>query len=1236
MFVLRRRLVAGVMTACALGLGGCGAGLIGGIASSSSGSSGSEARAPQLSITSSVLPLVPATGDVRTVILAGLQLVGAEVEVQIFRPVEGGEPDPADIALQKNAIVRVQGTSTIVSFELDLSVIAAGVANPSAVDLDALLRVMADDQEIAPPISVVLVRQPSARLVLDESVTEAIIPPAGGCVEIEVEGLLSTDPAAVQVLVTTRDPESSIPGATVTRLVTDVEFLTVPSGIPTLEVTIPGNQFPDAVTFQVLDAIAGQSEPITNAYYRPDIALALPGQGPTTGGSLLTLIGSALVPYDSGTAPAQFDFDRISLTFEKDGRVTELPREDFRIADSGSDRLVFTMPPSPDGRPGLVDIILKIRLDEFDAEVTAKLFLFANADPYYGPRGAVLDQPSVAAMPVHLDNAPSVADAPDFAILTEQGGVGYLQLLLAQQNGMFQPFAAPRKIGNHEIAAEHSPRDLLVGDFDGDGIPDLFVVNEGGNSDAVHHVVLGQGRPAPPLGAVFRFPAAGGSRIGRVGFFDGDSLLDIVLVPGPGAAPGARPEVWLSRPMGIGTPNFVNAGFPAIGNFAYEAIEIADLDRDGNLDIALASGSQGVSATLAVAFGDGTGAFLAPPQPLNVDVLGYTASSETRAVGLHACEDGGPASADLQSLAIVLSGDGSTLAPATVAVLQQVQPRSYNPSVSGGAIYQAPEGIVPFGLSMAANLDQDPAGLLEMVVTIGGEPTVVSSGLLQFDGIGFQALAGAIENGTAGGTEVPVLMSSLSFATAFPAGQVGPEAKAVFIVHEVDVDGARERRLSTRLVTIAAENEPRLLPPDAGASVSIVIDNIAGGNFSNLSVLAEGRALDLALASRNGLSGGDEITVIVNDGFGGFPGFGKSVSYPGLVPNSMAVVPAEGGELDSLVFASAESRIGLWQNKPGKDLQHVDVETQPLRDLVPHLAGRQLGDATQIQVADVDGDSKLDLVVLLTFEPAEDQGNSWLALLRGKQVYAVGEFPFHTPTHLLNLGRSASSFVLGDFAPHEGSALEVALAVPVSPSGSVNSNHVVFCHYVAGSNPVDDRFVLSAASGGPQVLLAGSDPRQVAANDFDGDGLVDLLVACKGDRSLRLFRNTSAPGGDPYPVDVGAFVEAFGSPKELAAGTPTVLRLGDVNGDGNLDAVVATEFSGGSGVSTSVATYLSSGTGELSDARFASATRLGLFGQRLSLDIGDWNRDDVPDLFLGWGVQGPSLVNLRVLFGGTR
>jgi len=43
-----------------------------------------------------------------------------------------------------------------------------------------------------------------------------------------------------------------------------------------------------------------------------------------------------------------------------------------------------------------------------------------------------------------------------------------------------------------------------------------------------------------------------------------------------------------------------------------------------------------------------------------------------------------------------------------------------------------------------------------------------------------------------------------------------------------------------------------------------------------------------------------------------------------------------------------------------------------------------------------------------------------------------------------------------------------------------------------------------------------------------------------------------------------------------------------------------------------------------------------LFPNRLSLDLGDWNSDGVPDLFLGWAQEISSVANLRVLFGGTK
>jgi len=231
----------------------------------------------------------------------------------------------------------------------------------------------------------------------------------------------------------------------------------------------------------------------------------------------------------------------------------------------------------------------------------------------------------------------------------------------------------------------------------------------------------------------------------------------------------------------------------------------------------------------------------------------------------------------------------------------------------------------------------------------------------------------------------------------------------------------------------------------------------------------------------------------------------------------------------------------------------------------------------------------------------------------------------------------ASAIELGDFtrAPSgQVRQLELAVAVPQGATG-VDGDHVRFFRYQAGETPADDRLVPAAASGGPQVLLAGSQPTQLAAADFDRDGSVDLLVACQGDSTVRLFRN-AAPVTTSPTVAIGSFSEALSSPWLLAAGAPTMLRLSDVNGDGNLDAVAFTESSVAAIKSTTVGIYLSSGAATFDGPRNVSPTRVGNRNARLSGDLGDWNRDGLTELFLGWDTSTPGDINLRVLFGGTR
>ncbi|MBL8756512.1 MAG: hypothetical protein JNK15_24675, partial [Planctomycetes bacterium] len=475
---------------CGLLATGCGAGLITGVAASDSG--GGASAPPTLGL-SAEMPLVPAPGTTRSVLIANAPIAAAAV-LLVRLEVEGAGDDQLD------PVASGQGGGTSITFTLNTTNIRAAVGDP-VVDVPASLHVFVDGKRIGAPFPVKLARQPRATLVLPAGQSELFLSPFGERISLRLDGLRSTVAGNLEVLVVTRDPETAptaaVPEPVLARLATDVQFAGTSDGMPVVSAVVPGSEYPLPARILVRDALAGESTAVENAIYRPDVALALPAQGPTTGGTLVTLIGTALVPPDfsSGGFPVPLAFDDVELSFEKGGRVTTLPRADFRTAESGTDRLVFTMPQSPDGRPDEVDIVLRVRSGAQVATIVAgQKFLFANPDPFFGPRGAVLDRMPVAIASIALDDAPGTAGAPDLAVLTEQGGVGFLQLLLAQQNGMFQAFGAPRRIGDHENAAERGPRDVCVGDFDGDQVPDVFLVNEGA-VQAVHHLVLGQAAP---------------------------------------------------------------------------------------------------------------------------------------------------------------------------------------------------------------------------------------------------------------------------------------------------------------------------------------------------------------------------------------------------------------------------------------------------------------------------------------------------------------------------------------------------------------------------------------------------------------------------------------------------------------------------------------------------------------------------------------------------------------------
>jgi len=129
-------------------------------------------------------------------------------------------------------------------------------------------------------------------------------------------------------------------------------------------------------------------------------------------------------------------------------------------------------------------------------------------------------------------------------------------------------------------------------------------------------------------------------------------------------------------------------------------------------------------------------------------------------------------------------------------------------------------------------------------------------------------------------------------------------------------------------------------------------------------------------------------------------------------------------------------------------------------------------------------------------------------------------------------------------------------------------------------------------------FTTGLVPRSLTIGDLDGDGKVDLVVANAGSNTISVFRNNSTGAGSiSYEAKVDFTTES----------SPYLVSIGDLDGDGKADLAVPNR----SDNTISIFRNISSGAGSIS---FAPKVDFTTGTEPFSISIGDLDGDSKLDL----------------------
>jgi hypothetical protein len=592
--------------------------------------------------------------------------------------------------------------------------------------------------------------------------------------------------------------------------------------------------------------------------------------------------------------------------------------------------------------------------------------------------------------------------------------------------------STPSFATQHVFSVGSEPESVTAADLNGDGRPDLIVANEGDNTVSVLLDTTSPGAATPSFTTQTTFATGSAPVAVAAADVNGDGRPDVIVA---NALDNTVSVLLDTTAPGASVPSFSGAQAFATGHTPF-ALTAADVNGDGRPDVIVANQTDNTVSVLLNITAPGA---LAPSFAAQ-----QTFATGTNQLSVTAADINGDGKLDLIA---VNEGDN------TVSVLLNTTPAPAT-TLDGNSFATHQDfgtGSQPFQVTTA---DINGDGLPDLIVSNESGATV-----------------SVLLNTTAPGATIPSFASQQTFATGHDPGGVTA----------VDVNGDGKPDL---IVANDGDNTVSVLlnttAPGAATPSFAAQQTFAAGNAPALVTTADingdGKP-DLIVTNING----NTVSVLLNTTTPGAitPSFAAQQTFAtGGSPAGVTAADLNGDGLPDLVIANFGSNtVSVLRNTtaPGAVTPSFAVQQTFATGNVPNT----------VKVADINGDGLPDLIVA-------NQTDNTVSVLLNTTAPGATTFSF-APQQTFATGVTPATVAVADV---NGDG-KPDLIVP-----NVVDNTVSVLLNTTAPGAATPSFAIQ------QTFAVGKNPGWVQVADLNGDGKPDLIAANETDDTVSVLLNT--------------------------------------------------------------------------------------------------------------------------------